>query len=487
MFPNCFSESNVTNLHYHGMHVEQGESGDDVLLAIYPYGQDPASTSHEEHGMTVKLGRNDYDFVVPDDHPQGTFWYHPHKHGATDIQVANGMAGALIVNDTLNDEPEFRDRPPAEQVLVIQAILPDLNFPNPAQQFVSGTLTVNGVTNPAITMKAGEVQRWRLINATGAAASAFELTLAGEGHPDDNAPEMYIIAVDGNFLDQSHWDSDTPTRAVFLAPGNRADVLVYAPEEGQFTARVRRTINNQRNAAVNATSAAQSTPTALPAKIAFPFAPLLAVHVEGQMTPPMTLPARLPPLPHQLRPFGPGEVDACARNLTFELLGGSGGGAKQGTAPRWAINGKQFDPGRVDQCMLLGTSETWTLINTTPVAHPFHIHLNPFLVEQFYDPTPNDPQNPRTTGDNPVGQWQDTIIIPGATFDQKSGQIMEPGIVVIRHRFVDFTGKFVLHCHILGHEDRGMMQLLEVVKDAKDCKSGGNCPILYTPTETPAP
>ena len=462
-FPDCFSENNVTNLHYHGMHVEQGADGDDVLLAIYPHGQDPDEAEHgEEHGMTVKIGENKYDFEVPGDHPQGTFWYHPHKHGATDLQVANGLAGALIVNDTLADDPVLKGRPPVEQVLVIQSILPDLVFPRGGEGTAS-VQTINGVANPIINMQAGEVQRWRLINATGKAASAFQLSLSG-----DDAPEMFLIAVDGNFLDETHWDSATPTRAVFLAPGNRADVLVVASSAGQFDMRVKSTTDNQKN------RNKEATPTPIPPKAKF--TSLLTVNVAGAITPPMQLPAKLPSLPNNLRPFGANEADACARNLTFELLSGvPGGGAAQGNAPQWAINGKQFDPERVVQCMLLGTSETWTLINTTAVAHPFHIHLNPFLIEQFIDPTPNDQDNPITTGDNPVGQWQDTIIIPNAMFD-KNGAIQQPGIVVIRHRFVDFTGTFVLHCHILGHEDRGMMQLLEVVEDASKCTSGGGCP-----------
>lgn len=261
-------------------------------------------------------------------------------------------------------------------------------------------------------------------------------------------------------------------------------MLVVASSAGTFDMQVKSTTDNQKNKNKDA------TPTPIPTEqpeqpVKFPS--LLTVNVAGEkIVPSMELPAKLPPLPHNLRPFRANEADACSRNLTFELLDGTQGGAKLGNAPRWGINGKQFDPERVDQCMLLGTSETWTLINTTPVAHPFHIHLNPFLIEQFTDPTPNDQDNPITTGDNPVGQWQDTIIIPNATFNQ-NGSIQEPGIVVIRHRFVDFTGKFVLHCHILGHEDRGVMQLLEVVEHAKDCTSGGSCPTLYIPTTTPTP
>lgn len=478
-FPDCFSENNVTNLHYHGMHVKQGESGDDVLLAIYPYGQNPHEAKHgEEHGMHVLIGENNYHFDVPKDHPQGTFWYHPHKHGATDLQVANGMAGAIIVNDTA---PLLKDRQPVDQVLVIQDILQDLVFPLGG----SGKLkvqTLNGVREPIINMQAGEIQRWRFVNATGNAASAFQLNFDGA-----DAPEMFLIAVDGNYLTESHWKSTTPTNALFLAPGNRADVLVVASKEGTFGVQVKSTTDNQKN------KKNESTPTPIPAG-ANGFTNLLTVNVSGVMSPAMKLPETLPKLPNNLRPFGPGEKDVCSRTLTFGVLPDDsptqtpvapgtptatptplvgGGGAPGGTAPKWAINGKQFDPKRVDECMLLNTSETWTLINTTAVAHPFHIHVNPFLIQEYVDPTPADPDNPRTTGDNPVGQWQDTIIIPAAKINKKGE--LKTGKVVIRQRFMDFTGKFVLHCHILGHEDRGMMQLLQVVKDASECTSGGAC------------
>jgi len=472
VYPNCFNENNVTNMHYHGMHIDQGESGDDVLLAIYPNGQSEHDVEHgTEHGMIPKIGENDYDFVVPTDHPQGTFWYHPHKHGATDIQVANGMAGAIIVNDTLNDEPVFQNQPPVEQTLVIQSILQNLAFPTGGGP---GTQTVNGITNPTINMRAGEVQRWRLINATGQAVSAFNLTLAG-----DEAPEMYLIAVDGNFLDESHWNSTTPTQALFLAPGNRADVLVYAPAEGQFGLQVQAPSDNQKPK--------DATPTPIPTGTGG-FTPLLTVNVSGTMSPPMQLPAKLPPLPFNLRPFGPDEVDAGCRTITFQLLSGAAGGqgAKKGNAPQWAINGKKFDPSQVDQCMLLDTSETWTLVNTTNIAHPFHIHLNPFLIQEFNDPTPNDPNNPLTTGDNPIGQWQDTIIIPNATFNS-DGSLKQAGQVVIRHRFPQITGKFVLHCHILGHEDRGMMQLLEVVADKSQCTAENASGSCTAPAGTPTP
>jgi FtsP/CotA-like multicopper oxidase with cupredoxin domain len=92
------------------------------------------------------------------------------------------------------------------------------------------------------------------------------------------------------------------------------------------------------------------------------------------------------------------------------------------------------------------------------VIWAFHIHLNPFFVKEFYDPQGGLP--------DPGRRWQDTIIIPPASADGQT-----PGHVVIRHRFPEIVDKFVIHCHILGHEDRGMMQVVEVVAKAEDCSA----------------
>jgi suppressor of ftsI len=103
------------------------------------------------------------------------------------------------------------------------------------------------------------------------------------------------------------------------------------------------------------------------------------------------------------------------------------------------INGKPFDMDRVDARPKLGTIEEWTLVNTSSEQHPFHIHINDFKVLSVN----GVPYNAR-------GE-QDTVVIPPA------------GEVVVRIPFLDFTGKFVFHCHILAHEDNGMMAIVEVV------------------------
>jgi FtsP/CotA-like multicopper oxidase with cupredoxin domain len=96
--------------------------------------------------------------------------------------------------------------------------------------------------------------------------------------------------------------------------------------------------------------------------------------------------------------------------------------------------------------MPLAAVQDWLVTNTTGIAHPFHIHINPFQIVEIKDGT----GKVYTPDANRI--WQDVVAIPPG------------GSVQIRHRFADFTGTYVLHCHILAHEDRGMMQLVRVVK-----------------------
>ena len=151
------------------------------------------------------------------------------------------------------------------------------------------------------------------------------------------------------------------------------------------------------------------------------------------------------------------------------------------------LNGKQFGENseRADQCMKLGDVEDWLLTNKTSISHPFHIHINPFQVVEVFDPNAKlaDGTTPvYTTGTagqgqchidvtdkttwKPCGQvapparvWRDVYSIPaGNTFDN----VKVAGYFKMRSRFVDYPGYFVLHCHILSHEDVGMMTVVYV-------------------------
>ena len=130
--------------------------------------------------------------------------------------------------------------------------------------------------------------------------------------------------------------------------------------------------------------------------------------------------------------------------------------------PHFMINNKQFgETGEiVDQCMPLNGLQDWVLENWTSVAHPFHIHINPFQIIRIDTPTAQNKYTPYTPPKDYI--WQDVIAIPPAIIS-KDGKQITPGKVTIRQTYVDFTGTYVLHCHILAHEDRGMMQLVRVV------------------------
>lgn len=137
-------------------------------------------------------------------------------------------------------------------------------------------------------------------------------------------------------------------------------------------------------------------------------------------------------IPTSLIPFDDlaGDEIAQHRTITFR---------EQKTAPAFSIDGQAFVEGRVNQTVKLGTTEEWTIRNDSPEWHPFHIHVNDFQVMS-------------RNGQVIAPHYEDTSLLP------------PNGEIVMRTRFLDFTGKFVYHCHILAHEDAGMMGVVEVVE-----------------------
>ncbi|MCH2076564.1 MAG: multicopper oxidase domain-containing protein [Rhodobacteraceae bacterium] len=111
------------------------------------------------------------------------------------------------------------------------------------------------------------------------------------------------------------------------------------------------------------------------------------------------------------------------------------------------IDGEQYS-GETKRVVELGTSEEWTIENNTNAAHAHHIHVNPFLVTHI--------NGVELAVRDLLRRWQDTVALP---FSTNSG----PGKITYKTRFETFRGKFVMHCHVLRHEDRGMMQVVEVL------------------------
>ncbi len=197
-----------TNLHTHGLHVSPAGNSDNVLLQIEP-------------GETV-----DYEFAIPPDGTSGLnipgfYWYHPHLHGDTALQVGGGMAGALIVDGKLDELPGVAGLTERLLVLGTSEIALDgtlLLFAD----MLEPSVFVNGQTEPAIAIAPGETQRWRILNTS--VFTFMELAL------DDH--QLHQISADGN-----------PLRAVrgrdriLLAPGERAEVLVQGGPAGRYALR----------------------------------------------------------------------------------------------------------------------------------------------------------------------------------------------------------------------------------------------------------
>ncbi|MFM7068713.1 MAG: multicopper oxidase family protein [Actinomycetes bacterium] len=200
-----------------------------------------------------------------------------------------------------------------------------------------------------------------------------------------------------------------PRATLLLPPGKRFDVLVTWPKAGSYKLRTLR--YNQG-----------------PEGDQYPERVLMTVNVSGSAVTTPSQPSSLAALPDLQN----AEV-AERRTVVF---------SEDNQAGKFFINGKQFD-GKVMYTPKLGTVEEWTLKNVTGEDHPFHIHVNDFQVMSV-NGTPYA-----------ANSLQDIVKIPAK------------GEVVIRQRFADFLGSFVFHCHILAHEDNGMMAIVEVTTDGK--------------------
>jgi FtsP/CotA-like multicopper oxidase with cupredoxin domain len=399
----------TTNLHTHGLHVSPSGNADNVFLEIAP-----GASQH-------------YEISIPINHTGGMFWYHPHKHGAVCQQVRAGMAGALIVRGEIDQVPEIAAA--KEQVIVLQAIelgddyqlLDPIPDPTTEQAFFPRTqilYTVNGVVNPKITMHPGEVQRWRLLNAAEGKFMSLELS----GHT------LNVLAWDGLTM-----AAPDVVKGVTLSAGNRVDLLVKAGAAGSydFILSPGSSQHPETLAMFNGGMEADSMGTTNKELVTRPILTLEVVGEGPEMALPVSLPAYDPPMPEIAR----------QRQFSFSVERQA-----DGEFIDFGISGFPFDPNRAPYQIKLGAAEEWTLINAVdnklPMhAHGFHIHVNPFKVTAINGELLDVPQ------------WRDTFALTGMTSDSFTFQI----------HFEDFTGKFVDHCHVLAHEDLGMMEALEVV------------------------
>jgi FtsP/CotA-like multicopper oxidase with cupredoxin domain len=430
----------------------------------------------------------------------GTMWYHAHKHGSTAIDVSNGMLGAFIIEDNSADGYDgfikgFYLHHPNNRKLVGQTA-PAPNWPilqttmvinqfagTPKFETGGGTgplpFSINGQQVPNVTMYPGEVQMWRIVN--GSTISGFYLPALPAGFT------WRQTAQDGVQFDTFNYNSRAE-RPVFVAPGNRIDLLVQAPTNPgttkAFPVMVTQGVSQSR---------AQKTLAAT--------TQLMTIVLAGTGPAMPMLPA-MPPRPKFQNDIPANAINAPERTLNFNTAGRATGASVHTIA----VDGgpqEKFEEGSPLTIAKLGTVEAWKISNTTNgnIDHPFHIHINPFQVVEVFDPnaplldshghpiivngatvpqyvftTPTQPGQCQLNGSDPstwhpcpttpsiytkgTNIWWDVFPIPDATkvpSGAPGAGAVVPGYFVMRTKFVDYNGSFVLHCHILAHEDRGMM------------------------------
>ena len=342
-----------------------------------------------------------YVLDIPINHPTGTFWYHPHLHGLATTQVGGGMSG-LIKIEGLEDLLPSALNNITQQTFVLKAFPWSLNgsSTNPIYKWAN-YFTVNGQINPVINISSGETQLWQFANID--PATFYNITLPGH--------TFHIIAEDGNPVWEV-WDG----KNLVLPAGKRFEVLVTGGENGTYPL---------KSLPYNRSGFSPTSEVTL-----------ATVNVQGKdgaQTTEVT-PSSLVPR-HDL---GDAQIQT-QRTLVFNGSPDNQTATRFGDVGTNQINGKVFDHNRVDYIVKLGDVEEWTLKNSDNEDHTFHIHVNDFQVMSVN----GQPYN--------AHGLQDTVVLP------------QGGEVVVRIPFTDFVGKFVFHCHILPHEDTGMMGIVEVV------------------------
>jgi FtsP/CotA-like multicopper oxidase with cupredoxin domain len=389
----------------------------DSSTNIHWHGMNIPPVCHQDEVVNTVIPNNgvpfQYSFQVPANDPPGLYWYHPHAHGFSAPQVYGGAAGALIIEGS---NPLTDGLP--ERILTIRRNVDAVTDDN--GQFTLNFQIVNSPSQPLpiINMQAGQKEFWRVLNASTNGFLALQLIQSG--------PEpLQVIAEDGVPL-----SSPVTMTTINVPPAGRVEFIVPA-----LAANVPAVFTTQ---GFNTGSIGDEMPAAK----------LANVVVSAQLTG-ARVPQQAPKL-HQAQRFsGLASVKPnTTRSLYFSEtnVGTNGPGqfflTVDGQIPRL------FDPRNPPAITThVGQVEDWTIANRTAEAHAFHIHQIHFLVTAING---QPVQNP-----TPV----DTVTVPAWT-----GTGPYPNVTArMDFRDSNIAGKFVYHCHILDHEDGGMMATINVL------------------------
>jgi len=564
-----YSYYDDTNLHTHGLHVSAQGDGDNVLISI-------------DRGETWET-----EIKVPDDHFVGPDWYHPHLHGATNVQVSKGLAGPLLIQPSTEESNDLRKFDPVKdpvywmnlQTWSLQQELRPASDNDPVNQDPNGTAyaiatppeftvdsegnsiykisdagyigynympfgydkkkphygfglngtpieniihTVNGQYNPTIDAKVGEWNLFGFLNLT--VNSHHVIQLVREHNGKFSLEDFELVAVDGDVAGAAKEGLTSSTETPIMAPGARMTLQHAFTKPGKYYFLSNGTdeilgkdlapeiTNTNTNKKSKSNVAGDSYYGFNDGHLVWGPQVLATVDVTGES---------IPKKPDYPKPWNyikkeqkeinkwmeetSEQLEAglikqrefvwsaflkdAEGNPVYNFFGNGGVGSfppsdnnPEDFEGAYRINGRYFGHTPQQQTVvalpMLGTTEEWTIVNKSygdskgewGEAHPFHIHQNDFVVTEI---------NGLTTDEitaYPTNQLSDTVLLGAAyldgtqTADNPYGQAAavknkrsKPFSTKIRMRFEDFPGAYVNHCHILFHEDAGMMQAVKVI------------------------
>ena len=394
--------SNMTNLHFHGLHVSPERPQDDVLT------------------MLAKPGESlDYRVVVPSYSPPGLYWYHTHPHGESNRQDLDGMSGAIVVEGIDRYYPELRAM--RERVIILRdrdiepldaatrrAVVQKVGVPSSrcgaaTDQKPERVFTANGEIRPLIAINPGERQFWRIVNAS--PDRYADLQLSGR--------QLEIVALDGMPL--SYHDRHRATRKVdhvLVSPAGRVEAIVVGPPAGARANLSTRCVDTGPDGDPN------------PAMVIADVGPAQTTQPRHNM--PTTRGQAV--YREELSRQKIKQLENRTPDFTVTFTEDKNG---------FYINGRKFamDAGAM-LTVKIGSMQHWRVVNATHELHPFHIHQIHFLAYRENGVQTSSPE------------WLDTVNVPYG--NGTADLIMDFTDPIIR-------GMSVFHCHLLNHEDKGMM------------------------------
>ena len=350
------------------------------------------------------------DFTIKQE--AATLWYHPHAMGLTGEQVYHGLAGLFYIEDEFSDQLAV---PKTYGVDDIPLVIQDRRFFDNGQfayaqnmhdvmnGVIGNYMLVNGTMQPTLSVPGGLV-RLRLLN--GSNSSIYQIAFNDER-------TFRVIASDGGFLERP-----VTMKAIVLSAGERAEIVVDFSDSGRDQ-RISLLVDQMKGSRFEA----------------------LQIRVKNAAAPTASLPETLRPLDRI-----PESEATVVRSFTMETMSMGNGGMGMGMAGRrLTINGKKMDINRIDEQVKLGDTEIWEITNQSAMMmrmpHSMHLHDVQFQILS---------RNGKKPQPHEQGRKDTVLIMPGET-------------VRIISRFLDYTGVYMYHCHLLEHEDDGMMGQFEVI------------------------